>query len=83
VLIYHEPDAPRSVFISILAATSSVTLYTAGWFRKIIELWRIASIVVLFIMAVSLLPARHAQAYTHSLKIPGIIQGTCIKMRVL
>ncbi|MBN1907663.1 MAG: hypothetical protein JW927_21480 [Deltaproteobacteria bacterium] len=53
VLIYHEPDAPRTVFISILAATALLRFIPAGWFRKIIELWRIASIVVLFIMVVS------------------------------
>jgi hypothetical protein len=58
VLIYHEPGAPGTVFISILAATAILRFIPAGWFKKIIELWRIVSIVVLFVMAVSFIASQ-------------------------
>ncbi len=52
VLIYHEPGSPRTVWISLLAATALLRFIPEGWFRKIVDLWRLASIIVLIVMVV-------------------------------
>ncbi len=52
VLIYHEPGAPRIVWIHLLAATALIRFIPDGWVKKIIELWRLASIITLIIIIV-------------------------------
>ncbi|MBN2419820.1 MAG: hypothetical protein JXL81_10575, partial [Deltaproteobacteria bacterium] len=52
VLVYHEPGSPRTIWIHLLAATALLRFIPQGWFRKIIELWRLASIIVLIVMIV-------------------------------
>ena len=52
VLIYHEPDSPRTVWIHLLTATALLRFIPEGWFKKIIELWRLASIIILIVLVV-------------------------------
>ncbi|HJX35234.1 MAG TPA: hypothetical protein VJ373_08675, partial [Desulfatiglandales bacterium] len=51
-LIYHEPGAPRIVWLSLLAALALLRFIPRGWFRRIINLWRIGSILVLLVIAI-------------------------------
>lgn len=52
VLIYHEPGSPKIVWLNLLAATALLRFIPDGWFKKIVELWRLASIIVLIVMVV-------------------------------
>ncbi|NLD36716.1 MAG: hypothetical protein GX654_07605 [Desulfatiglans sp.] len=79
VLTYHEPDAPGSVFISILAATALLRFIPAGWFRKIIEVWRIASIIVLFILVISFIAGQARTGIYPQLENPRSYSGYMYK----
>ena len=51
-LIYHEPGAPQTVWLSLLAATALVRVLPEGWVKKAAILWRVGSIVVLLTIAI-------------------------------
>ncbi len=52
VLIYHEPGAPRIVFLHLLAASALLRFLPDSWFKKLVEIWRIASIVILLVLVI-------------------------------
>jgi hypothetical protein len=52
VLIYHEPGAPKFVWISLLASLALLHFIPQGWLRRLINLWRIGSILVLLVFAI-------------------------------
>ena len=54
-LCYHEPGAPRGVWLSLLAAMALLRVLPEHWFKKIIGLWRLISIVVLLVIAIPFL----------------------------
>jgi hypothetical protein len=51
-LIYHEPGAPRIVWLNILAATALLKVLPQGWFYRLASLWRLLAIVVLLALAI-------------------------------
>lgn len=51
-LIYHEPGAPRLVWLHLLAVLALLPLLPAGWFRRLVALWGIGATVVLLVTAV-------------------------------
>lgn len=52
VLIYHEPFAPRLVWLHILAVLALLPLLSKGWLKGVITLWGIGA--MLFLVAVSI-----------------------------
>lgn len=52
ILIYHEPGAPRLVFLNIVAALALVKLLPDGWFKKLVHLWGAGAMVVLLVLAI-------------------------------
>lgn len=49
---YHEPGAPRLVWLHLLAATALLRFLPEGWAKKFVNLWRLISIIVLLVLAV-------------------------------
>jgi len=52
ILIYHEPGAPKFVWLSLLASLSLLRFIPRGWLRMTINLWRIGSVVVLLVIVI-------------------------------
>ena len=52
VLIFHEPNAPRLVWLHLLAVLAVVPLLPAGWFKRLVTLYGIGAMVVLLVLAV-------------------------------
>lgn len=52
ILIYHETGAPKFTWISLLASLALLRFIPGGWFRSIINLWRIVSILVLIVIVI-------------------------------
>lgn len=50
-LTYHEPDAPRWVWLNILAAVALLRVVPEGKFRKLIGLYRNAALLALILIA--------------------------------
>ena len=50
-LTYHEPGAPRLVWLNLLAASALLRVLPAGWFRRLAALWRLAAVVSLVVIA--------------------------------
>ena len=51
-LTYHEPGAPRLVWLNLLAALALLRFIPDGWAKKVVNLWRVASIIFLLIIAI-------------------------------
>ena len=51
-LIYHEPGAPRIVWLPLLAAVALLRILPAGWARRLIGAVRIASLVILLVISI-------------------------------
>ncbi|MEW5722271.1 MAG: hypothetical protein AB1896_04135 [Thermodesulfobacteriota bacterium] len=51
-LIYHEPDSPRIVWLNLLAALALLKVLPPGWARRLANLWRLGSVIVLVVMAI-------------------------------
>jgi hypothetical protein len=51
-LIFHEPGAPRLVWLHLLAVLAVLPLLPSGWFKRLVQLWGIGTVVVLLVTAV-------------------------------
>ncbi len=52
VLIWHEPGAPRLIWLHILAVLALMPLLPVGWFRRLVVLWGIGAVAALLVIAV-------------------------------
>ncbi|PIE67372.1 MAG: hypothetical protein CSA23_04625 [Deltaproteobacteria bacterium] len=52
VLIFHEPGAPRHVWLHLLIVAALLRYLPDGWFRKVIRLWGVGAVIAL--LAISL-----------------------------
>jgi hypothetical protein len=51
-LTYHEPDAPRLVWLNLLAASALIKVLPDGWAKRLAGLWRLGSIITLLVLAI-------------------------------
>lgn len=51
-LIYHEPGAPRLVWLNLLAAITLIRFLPQGWVKKLTNFWRWASVVALLVLSI-------------------------------
>jgi len=51
VLTFHEPNAPRYVWLHLVAAAALLKTLPEGWFKKIIRLWGSGAVIALIVMA--------------------------------
>ncbi|HJX31455.1 MAG TPA: hypothetical protein VJ624_06345, partial [Thermodesulfobacteriota bacterium] len=51
-LTYHEPGAPQLVWLNLLAALALLRFLPDGWAKIVVNLWRMASIIFLLILAI-------------------------------
>lgn len=51
-LVYHEPGAPRLVWLHLLSAAALLRLLSGGWFRKAIKLWFWGAVVGLLVLTI-------------------------------
>ncbi len=52
VLIYHEPGAPRLVWLNLLAALALLRVMPAGWGSRLVGAWLLAAALVLVLLTV-------------------------------
>lgn len=50
-LIFHEPGAPRLVWVHLLVVATLLKYLPQGWFKKIVRLWGVGAVIVLVIIA--------------------------------
>ena len=51
-LTYHEPGSPRLVWLNLLAASALLRFLPNGWVKKLVNLWRLGSIITLLVLAI-------------------------------
>ena len=51
VLIFHEPGAPRQVWLHLLVATVLLRYLPAGWFKRLVKLWGAGAVIALIVIA--------------------------------
>ncbi|MGD9209842.1 MAG: hypothetical protein PVI90_03655 [Desulfobacteraceae bacterium] len=51
-LIFHEPHAPRLVWLHILASSALFPLLPHGWFKRMTGLWGIGAMVILLAISI-------------------------------
>ncbi len=51
-LTYHEPGSPRIVWLHLLAASALLRFLPDGWVKRMVGVWRLASIVTLLVIAI-------------------------------
>ena len=51
VLIFHEPGAPRTIWLHLLAVSALLKYLPAGWFRRLVVLWGVGAAIVLAVTA--------------------------------
>jgi hypothetical protein len=50
-LMFHEPGAPRLVWLHILAVLALLPLLPQGWFRRLVSLWGMGAVAVLLLIS--------------------------------
>jgi hypothetical protein len=70
VLTYHEPDAPRLVWISLLAAMALVRVLPEGWAKKLAGFWLLISIVILLVLVIPFMVSQVRQGLYPQLEYP-------------
>lgn len=71
-LTYHEPGSPRLVWLHLLAASALLRFLPEGWIRKIVNLWRLGSIVTLLVLAIPFMVQQVRCGIYPQLKLPGV-----------
>ncbi len=51
VLCFHEPGAPRHVWLHLLAVIALLRYLPDGWFRRLVKLWGAGAVVALVVIA--------------------------------
>lgn len=51
-LTYHEPGAPRLVWLNLLAAMTLIRFLPEGWVKKLANLWRWTAVVTLLVISI-------------------------------
>lgn len=51
-LTYHEPEAPRLVWLNVLAALALLRFLPEGWAKKLVNLWRWGSVIFLLVLTI-------------------------------
>ena len=54
-LTFHEPGAPRTVWLSLLAAMALLRVLPQGWMKRVTRIWWLASILVLLAISIPFL----------------------------
>ncbi|MDD4394050.1 MAG: hypothetical protein PHQ97_15055, partial [Desulfobacterales bacterium] len=73
VLIYHEAGSPRLVWLHIVAALALSRILPDGWFKKVINLWAIAAVVVLLATSIPFMVHQIRTGIYPQLEKPGSI----------
>ena len=51
VLTFHEPGAPRHVWLHLLAVAALLKYLPESWFKTVVKLWGASAVVALFVIA--------------------------------
>jgi hypothetical protein len=51
VLTFHEPGAPRHVWLHLLAVAALLKYLPGGWFKRLVTLWGAVAVIVLIVIA--------------------------------
>ena len=71
-LTYHEPGSPRLVWLHLLAASALLRFLPEGWFRKLVNFWRLGSIITLLVLAIPFMVQQVRWGVYPQLDSPGI-----------
>jgi hypothetical protein len=71
VLIFHEPGAPRLVWLHLAASLALLKLLSGGWFRRVIQLWFLGALVTLVVLSVPFMVQQVRVAVYPQLERPG------------
>ncbi len=51
ILVFHEPGAPRQVWLHLLMATALARYLPDGWVKRLMKLWRAAALIALIVIS--------------------------------
>lgn len=51
-LIYHEPGAPRFVWLNLLGSLALLRFLPGGWVKNVVNFWRWGSVIILLVISV-------------------------------
>jgi len=71
VLIYHEPGAPRTVWLHILAAIALLRVLPAGKFKRLFYIWGGAATIALIIISIPFMVTQVRCGLFPQLELPG------------
>ena len=57
-LTYHEPGAPRIVWLNLLVALALLKFLPDGWAKRLVNFWRWGSVVALLVLAIPFIVAQ-------------------------
>ena len=74
---YHEPGAPRYVWLALLIPLALARVVPEGWGRKVVAVWKWATIVILVLLLVPFISRQVQQAlYPQLEKVGDVIMPT-------
>jgi hypothetical protein len=71
VLVYHEPGAPKTVWLHILAAIALLRVLPAGKFKRLVYVWGGAATIALIIMSIPFMVTQVRCGLFPQLELPG------------
>ena len=51
ILIFHEPGAPRHVWLHLLVSTALLRYLPEGWFKRLVKVWGAAAVIALIVIS--------------------------------
>jgi hypothetical protein len=74
-LTYHEPGAPRIVWVSLLAAVALLRFIPAGWARRWVGVFRLAALVSLLVISIPFMVQQVRWGIYPQLESPRAVTG--------
>jgi hypothetical protein len=71
-LTYHEPGAPRLVWLHVLASSALLRFLPDNWFKRLISFWRLGAIVALLVIAIPFMVQQVRFGVFPQLERPGL-----------
>ena len=71
IFLYHEPGAPRLIWLHLLATAALIKVLPKGWFRRLIFSWNIGAIIVLLVISIPFIITQIQTGIYPQLEKPG------------
>ena len=71
IFLYHEPGAPRLIWLHLLATSALIKVLPRGWFKRLIFSWNTGAVIILLVISIPFMITQIQTGIYPQLEKPG------------